>query len=229
MKGVHAHYGPSHVLQGVTLDVAAGKVTAIVGRNGVGKTTLMNTIMGLVPATAGSVLVGGQDLVRLPASYRKRLGLALVPQGRRLFRSLTVDEHLNLVPPGRESRFTREWILELFPRLAERRTALARTLSGGEQSMLSIARALITSPSILLMDEPTEGLAPLLIDNVRQAVATMRTMGLSILLVEQNLAFALSVADRVAVMKRGTIVRVYERDEIGDVAALSTLILAGTD
>lgn len=228
MKGVHAHYGPSHVLQGVTLDVPTGKVTAIVGRNGVGKTTLMNTIMGLVPATAGSILVDATDLVRLPAYHRKRLGLALVPQGRRLFRSLTVDEHLNLVPSDREGPFTREWLLELFPRLAERRTALARTLSGGEQSMLSIARALITSPTILLMDEPTEGLAPLLIETVREAVLMMRSKGLSILLVEQNLAFALSVADRVAVMKRGAIVKVYERNEIRDVASLSNLILAGT-
>ncbi len=225
IKDVHAHYGSSHVLHGITLAVPARKVTAIVGRNGVGKTTLVNTIMGIVPPTGGSIFVGATDLVGLPAYGRGRLGLALVPQGRRVFRSLTVDEHLSLAKSVAGNPFTREWLFGLFPRLQERRAALARTLSGGEQSMLAIARALSTNPGILLMDEPTEGLAPLLVDAVRKIIVTMRDMGLSILLVEQNLAFALSVADRVAVMKRGAIVQVCERDDIDDVGALSNLIL----
>lgn len=225
IENVHAHYGLSHVLQGVTLEIPRGNVTAVVGRNGVGKTTLINTIMGIVAATEGRILVDSTDLVDRPAYDRPTLGLAFVPQGRRLFRSLTVDEHLHLFAPDEHARFTRETIFEIFPRLRERRETLARDLSGGEQSMLAIARALLANPSILLMDEPTEGLAPLLVETVGDVIGSIRDMGLSIVLVEQNLKFALRVADYVAVMERGVITHTYARGEIHDVDALSELIL----
>jgi branched-chain amino acid transport system ATP-binding protein len=225
MREVQAFYGASHVLQGVTLDVPRGAVTAIVGRNGVGKTTLINAIMGLVPASGGSIRASGRELVGLPAYRRREVGLALVPQGRRLFRSLTVEEHLDLVPPLRPGPVDREWVMERFPRLRERRAASARTLSGGEQSMLAIARAIVLNPDVLLMDEPTEGLAPLLVEEVRGVVGSLREGGMTILLVEQNLGFALAVADRVAVMERGVVARVVPRGTIGDAAALGELVL----
>ena len=224
---MEVHFGPSHVLQGVTLAVPAGLVTAVVGRNGVGKTTLVNAVMGLVPASGGRIALGETDLLHRPATDRRRLGLALVPQGRRVFRSLSVDEHLRLVPLAPGAAFDRERLYATFPRLRERRAALAHTLSGGEQSMLAIARALVTNPTLLLMDEPTEGLAPLLVETVRGVVAGLRESGITLLLVEQNLGFALAVADRVAVMQRGRIAMVLPRREITDVEALSRLILEG--
>lgn len=226
IEDVHVHYGLSHVLHGTSLDVLNQRVTVIVGRNGVGKTTLVNTIMGLVPATQGRVLVGESDVLPLPAHRRRSLGLTLVPQGRRVFGSLSVSEHLNLLgraAPG--SRFSPEGVLELFPRLQDRINTLGRQLSGGEQAMLSIARGLIANPSIMLMDEPTEGLAPLIVENVGNIILAMRDAGVTILLVEQNLRFALSVADCVAVMERGCISHVFRRDEIQDVEALSDLIM----
>ncbi len=226
LVGVHAHYGLSHVLHGVSLIVPEGCITAIVGRNGVGKTTLINTIMGLVPASAGTVRYGRVDLTRLPAHERQRLGLGLVPQGRRIFRTLTVEEHLRLVPPNRQSLFTFDQLYDIFPRLRERRTSLARTLSGGEQSMLAIARALSGSPRLLLMDEPTEGLAPLLVATVRDVVLRLRERGVTVLLVEQNLAFAHAVADRVAIMDRGQVIHLFERGEIPRVDELGRLMLA---
>lgn len=227
VEDVHAHYGASHVLQGVHLTVPRGQVTALVGRNGVGKTTLIHTLMGLHPASAGHAWLDGLDLLALPAHARRRHGLALVPQGRRLFRSLTVREHLHLVPPIREGPFSVEAALELFPALRERLEAPAHTLSGGERSMLAIARALVLNPTLLLMDEPTEGLAPLLVQAIGETVPQMKAAGLTVLLVEQNLGLALQVADRVAVMDRGRVVRVFRRDQIRDVEALSELVLRG--
>jgi len=227
IEGVHAYYGPSYVLQGVTLDVPAQRVTAIVGRNGVGKTTLINTIMGLVPVTRGRILVGSIDVVGLEAYHRRQLGLALVPQGRRVFGSLTVEEHFHLTKSAPGGLFTRERVLDLFPPLRERLSSLARQLSGGEQMMLSIARALIANPHIMLMDEPTEGLAPLIVGVVHDTVVAMRDAGITVLLVEQNLEFALSLADWIAVMERGAITHVFKREEIGDVEALSDLIIQG--
>ena len=225
IEQVHAYYGLSHVLQGICLDVTAGQVTAVVGRNGVGKTTLINTLMGLVPASAGQMLLGGADLAKLPPTRRRGLGMALVPQGRRVFRSLTVDEHLQLVTIPAGSPYTRDRLYEIFPRLHERRRSLAKNLSGGEQSMLAIARALTTNPRLLLMDEPTEGLAPLLVERVREIIERVREQGLTVLLVEQNLQFALACADRVAVMQRGAVAQVFEPGAVPDRAALSDLIM----
>lgn len=228
VENVHVHYSLSHVLHGVSMDVPHQQVTVIVGRNGVGKSTLVNTIMGLVPATKGRVLVGNTDLLPLPAYRRRPLGLALVPQGRRVFASLSVGEHLDLLGDTAGNRFSREKVLELFPRLQDRINTLGRQLSGGEQAMLSIARALVANPHIMLMDEPTEGLAPLIVKNVGDMILAMREAGVTILLVEQKLDFALSVADRVAVMERGQITHVFGREEIDDVEVLSDLIIRGT-
>lgn len=202
-------------------------MTALVGRNGVGKTTLVNAIAGLVPAQSGQIEFAGTELTRLPATARRGLGIGLVPQGRRVFRNLTVDEHLTLVPRSAGNPFTREWIYETFPRLCERRTSMASNLSGGEQSMLAIGRALTIDPRLLVMDEPTEGLAPLLVETVRQVIDRLREQELTVLLVEQNLHFALSLADRVAVMERGAIEHLFGPGEIPDAATMGDLIIAG--
>lgn len=226
ISNVHAHYGLSHVLHGISLEIPDGSITAIAGRNGVGKTTLINTIMGLIPASSGSIQYRGVDLTHRPAHERQRLGLALVPQGRRTFRTLTVEEHLHLIPAAKQGRFTPDYLYGIFPRLKERRSSLARTLSGGEQSMLAIARALTANPRLLLMDEPTEGLAPLLVKTVRDVVLQLRELGITVLLVEQNLAFAHAVADRVAIMDRGQVIHLFERGEIPGVDELGRLMLA---
>ncbi len=224
---VQVYYGMSHVLHGASLDVPRGQVTALVGRNGVGKTTLVNAIAGLVPVQRGAIELGETDLTKLPATARRGLGVGLVPQGRRIFRNLTVEEHLELAPKSASNPFSRAWIYETFPRLEERRTSMASNLSGGEQSMLAISRALTINPRLLIMDEPTEGLAPLLVETVRQVIERLREQQLTVLLVEQNLHFALDVADRVAVMDRGSIEHLFTRDEITDVAQLGDLIISG--
>jgi ABC-type branched-subunit amino acid transport system ATPase component len=226
ISDLQVYYGMSHVLHGASLDVPRGQVTALVGRNGVGKTTLVNAVAGLVPVQSGIMLLGGSDLTKLPATARRGLGVGLVPQGRRIFRNLTVEEHLELAPKSASNPFTRAWIYETFPRLEERRTSMASTLSGGEQSMLAIGRALTIDPTLLIMDEPTEGLAPLLVETVRQVIERLRAQQLTVLLVEQNLQFALDVADRVAVMDRGSIEHLFTRDEITNAAQLGDLIIA---
>lgn len=223
--GVDAFYGVSHVLHGTTIDVPRDGVTAIVGPNGVGKTTLINAVMGLVPVTHGAIEIDGFDLAGRPATIRRRHGLALVPQGRRVFRSLTVEEHLSLVGAAMAGPVNRDWVYTTFPRLAERRRSLARNLSGGEQSMLAIARALLTNPRVVLMDEPTEGLAPLLVERVREVIGAMQAMGTTVMLVEQNLVFALAVADRIATMHRGAIDQVRERSAIADLDELRAAVL----
>jgi branched-chain amino acid transport system ATP-binding protein len=205
VEGVHTYYGDSHVLQGVSLRVDPGEVLAILGRNGVGKTTLIRTIVGFTPPREGRVLYEGTETTRLPPFRMVALGMALVPQGRRVFPSLSVRENLDVARRG-EGRWSLEHVYALFPRLRDRAGNRANKLSGGEQQMLAIGRALMSNPDLLLMDEPTEGLAPLLVREVGRVITELKRSGLSILLVEQNLALALSVADRVHVLSRGQIV-----------------------
>jgi branched-chain amino acid transport system ATP-binding protein len=202
---VHTYYGDSHVLHGVSLAVAPGEVVAMLGRNGMGKTTLIRSIVGFTPPRRGRVSFRGADITGWPPFRRVERGMALVPQGRRIFASLSVRENLD-VARGGQGRWNREHVYELFPRLRERASNRANKLSGGEQQMLAIGRSLMSNPDLLLMDEPTEGLAPLLVAQVGQAIGELKRAGLSILLVEQNLPMAAAVADRVHVLNRGAIV-----------------------
>jgi branched-chain amino acid transport system ATP-binding protein len=205
VSSVHTYYGGSHVLHGVSLDVAPGEVVAILGRNGMGKTTLIRSVIGFTPPRQGRVRFRGEDVTAWAPFRRVDRGMALVPQGRRVFASLTVRENLDVAAAG-SGRWNREAVYGLFPRLRERAANRATKLSGGEQQMLAVARALMSNPVLLLMDEPTEGLAPLLVREVGRVIAELKRAGLSILLVEQNLPMAVSVADRVHVLARGEIV-----------------------
>jgi branched-chain amino acid transport system ATP-binding protein len=204
---IHTYYGDSYVLQGVSLEVARGTVVALLGRNGVGKTTLIRSIVGFTPARRGAILFNGRDITRMDSYKIIKLRMGLVPQGRRVFPSLTVKENLAIAERCSD---VQGWdfakIYALFPRLEERRDQRANTLSGGEQQMLAIARALISNPLFILMDEPTEGLAPVLVREVGDAIVKLKEEGLSILLVEQNLAFARKFADFVHLMSKGMIV-----------------------
>jgi branched-chain amino acid transport system ATP-binding protein len=214
VKDVHSYYGPAYVLLGVSLSVLDGTVVALLGRNGMGKTTLMRSIMGTAPpdVRAGSILYQGQELVGKEPYRIASLGLGLVPQGRRIFPSLTVVENLTMASrsPTKTDNGKIVWdldrVYELFPRLAERKKHFGSQLSGGELQMLAIARALMTNPNMLLMDEPSEGLAPLLVQQLRDQLLELKNSGLSIFLVEQNLGLALAVADEVYIMDRGQIV-----------------------
>jgi len=204
---IHTYYGDSYVLQGVSLEVAKGTVVALLGRNGVGKSTLIRSIVGFTPARRGAILFNGQDITRMDAYKIIRLGMGLVPQGRRIFPSLTVKENLAVAEHGScDQRWDFAKIYALFPRLKERCDQRAKTLSGGEQQMLAIARALISNPLFLLMDEPTEGLAPVLVREMGDAILRLKEEGLSIFLVEQNLSFARKYADYVHLMSKGLIV-----------------------
>ena len=206
VRDIHTYYGDSHVLQGISLRMEGGRVVAILGRNGMGKTTLIRSIIGFTPPRQGRVFFKERDITAWPSNRSVAHGLGLVPQGRRVFPSLTVQENLMVAARGRTGGWTIDSVMDLFPRLRERAQNRAGKLSGGEQQMLAIARALMTNPELLLMDEPTEGLAPLLVREVGRVIATLKERGLSILLVEQNLAMALGVADHVHVLSRGRIV-----------------------
>jgi branched-chain amino acid transport system ATP-binding protein len=206
LRDVHTYYGESHVLHGVSLTVGAGEVVALLGRNGAGKTTTIRTVVGFTPARAGAVRFASQDVARLPAHRIARLGVGLVPQGRRIFPELSVLENLRLGERARPGGWTLPRVYEYFPRLRERVRQKGGTLSGGEQQMLAIGRALMTNPTLLVMDEPSEGLAPMIVREIGRIVAELKRARLSILLVEQNLPFALGLADRVYVMNKGQIV-----------------------
>lgn len=207
INGVHAGYGGSTVLNGVDLSVHAGEAVALLGRNGVGKTTLMSTIMGFVKAKEGSISFDGQELTGLPTHKIARAGVAIVPQGRRVFAPLTVHNNLRIAQSSKHSgTWTLERVYDTMPRLAERRNNRGDQLSGGEQQMLAIGRALLLGPEVLLLDEPSEGLAPAIVAQVMQVVRSLLDEGLSVLLVEQDLRAAFSVADRVCVMQKGQIV-----------------------
>jgi branched-chain amino acid transport system ATP-binding protein len=205
VDAIHTYYGESHVLHGISLRVDPGEVLAILGRNGMGKTTLIRSIVGFTPPREGHVRYKGVDITRRPPFRMVDMGMALVPQGRRVFPSLSVRENLEVARHG-QGRWSLEQVYALFPRLRERAANRANKLSGGEQQMLAIGRALMSNPDLLLLDEPTEGLAPLLVREVGRVIAELKRGGLSILLVEQNLGLAISVADRVHVLSRGQIV-----------------------
>lgn len=206
VRDLHVAYGESRVVQGVSLTVRAGQIAVVLGRNGVGKTTLIRAIAGLTPPRAGRIVLDGQDITGAPPHTIARRGVGLVPQGRRLFASLTVREHLTLGARVGEGGWTPARVLALFPRLRERLGHRGGTLSGGEQGMLAAGRALVGNPGILLMDEPSEGLAPLLVRELGRILGELKRGGASILLVEQNLAFALRLADHVYLMSKGQIV-----------------------
>jgi branched-chain amino acid transport system ATP-binding protein len=215
VRSLEVQYGKSQILHGVTLDVG-DQPLAVVGRNGMGKTTLCHAIMGMAPVTAGNVLFDGTEIVGCQPYQIASRGISLVPQGRRIFPSLTVDEHLRLVERrGRDVRWTRERIYDLFPRLLERRGNYGSALSGGEQQMLAIGRALLCNPRLLIMDEPTEGLAPLMVELIVKTLKTMLSEGnIALLLIEQNLSVAVEVAGSVAVMVNGRIDRMLPSSEL---------------
>jgi branched-chain amino acid transport system ATP-binding protein len=206
VSGVDAYYGRAHALQGVSFEMGHEAVS-LIGRNGMGKTTLCNAIMQIPPArVTGSITFNGTELVGRPSYKIASTGIGYVPQGRRLFQSLTVDEHLRMAAPRRGShRWTPDAVYELFPRLAQRRGNGGMQLSGGEQQMLAIGRALLGNPKLLIMDEPSEGLAPAIIEGLIETFRTLSSEGLAILIVEQNLAMATAMAERQLVMVAGSI------------------------
>jgi branched-chain amino acid transport system ATP-binding protein len=212
LAGVHAHYGLSHVLQGVDLTVRGGEIVGLFGRNGVGKTTLIKTVAGWLAPSAGRVRFDGQDIGGLASDRICRLGIGLVPEDRRIFPGLSVEENLKLgllQTPGRTRSDKRQAVDEIYarvPRLAERRRQLGTTLSGGEQQMLAIARVLVGRPRLLLIDEPTEGLAPMIIDEIFALIRELQGRGIAILLVEQNVQRALDVCGPIVALERGRVV-----------------------
>ena len=205
LDGVDALYGDSHVLHSVSLEVGEGRVLALLGRNGAGKTTCMNTIIGWLRPRKGRVLLFGDPIERLSPEVISRKGVGLVPQGRRVFPTLTVQENLQVAFRKGSGVWTRGRVFDLFPRLKERAEQHAGSLSGGEQQMLAIGRALMGNPRLLLMDEPSEGLAPLIVAEVGRTIASLKALGQSIVLVEQNVKMALELADEAAILNTGRI------------------------
>jgi branched-chain amino acid transport system ATP-binding protein len=201
---LNGYYGPSHVLQGVSLRMGAEPV-AVIGRNGMGKSTMCAAIVGLLAKASGSVKLEGRELMGKPAYKITKAGIGFVPQGRRLFQSLTVDEHLQIVGASSSAEWTPARVYELFPRLAERKDVSGTSLSGGEQQMLTIGRALLTNPKLLIMDEPSEGLAPTVVEGLIQTIADLAAGGMGLLVVEQNLGVATALAERQLVMVAGSI------------------------
>jgi branched-chain amino acid transport system ATP-binding protein len=209
VEGLQASYGRSQVLFDVSLAIAEGEMVTLLGRNGMGKTTSIRTILGLTPVQAGKIEFLGHDVTGRSTEAIARAGIGLVPEGRQVFPTLRVRENLVATAANRRRRadpWTLQRVYELFPRLGERQEQMAGTLSGGEQQMLAVARALVCNPRFLLMDEPTEGLSPYLVEELKALIVSLRQNGLAILLVEQNLAFAVEVADFVHVMDKGKIV-----------------------
>jgi branched-chain amino acid transport system ATP-binding protein len=204
VRDIHAAYGSVKVLYGVSFTAQAGEILCLLGRNGAGKTTALRCVMGLLPITEGAVQLDGQDLSGLPGHEIPRRGIGYVPQGRRLFAELTVAENIQMGLMTRgEGTETRDWVLGLFPRLRERLGQVAGTLSGGEQQMLATARALCLRPKVLLLDEPTEGLQPSMIDQIRAVISRMKDEGVAIVLVEQRIDAVLELADRAVFIENG--------------------------
>jgi branched-chain amino acid transport system ATP-binding protein len=205
VRQMHAWYGKSHILQGVDIRIDDGELVALLGRNGAGKTTTMRAITGLMPRAEGAIIFDGQNVLGLPTYDIARRGLSLVPEHRGIFGTLTVAENLSLAA-SRRSRWQTEDVYQMFPSLADRRTTPGGKLSGGEQQMLSIGRALLTGPRLLLLDEPTEGLAPVIVDRLIDIIKSLKTQGLAMLLVEQSLEVCMAVADRLQIIDGGRIV-----------------------
>jgi len=226
VRDIHTYYGHSYVLQGVSLKVEKGAVVAVLGRNGVGKTTLIRSICGLTPPRRGEIFLNGHNVAGLPPHRISAMGIGVIPQGRRVFASLSVGENLRVAARTKGgTEWTVDRVLETFPRLRERIQHRGGKLSGGEQQMLATGRALVGNPNLLLMDEPTEGLAPLMVNELGKVVSEFKKAGLSILLVEQNLSFALKLADHVYVMSKGRIVHDSPPRELLDNAEVKTRYL----
>jgi len=210
IEGLHAWYGPAHVLQGVDLEVRRGEIVCLIGRNGAGKTTTLRTVMGLLDRRVGRVVFDGHDLLGRPAHVRNGLGLGYVPEERRIVPGMTVRENLRLgllaASVRRPERVVIAEVAEIFPRLAERLDQTAVTMSGGEQQMLAIARAMVSQPKLIMLDEPSEGIMPVLVDEMFALFSRMRDSGTTILLVEQNVELALALGDRAYVLDGGIIV-----------------------
>ena len=206
LTDVHVHFGKLHILQGVSLEVAAGESVALLGRNGVGKTTTLRAIMGLAARDRGQVEFDGHDLARCKAHEVPRKGIGYVPQGRGIFPNLSVYENLCIGLPGKSNAALEEYVFGRFPRLKERLKQAGGTLSGGEQQMLAIARCLMMEPKLIILDEPTEGIAPRLVSDIRREIHRINQTGVSILLVEQNVETAIKLCKRVFIMEKGAIV-----------------------
>ena len=228
VQNLQAFYGESHILHGVSLRVAAGEIAVLLGRNGMGKTTTLRSIMGMVPRTDGELRLDGENLRRLPCDERARRGITLVPEDRRIFANLTVEENLQLAASvaARTKTSDLRHVLDLFPVLAQRLRQRGGTLSGGEQQMLAMARALVCGPRVMLVDEPTEGLAPGLVRTIRDCLEESRRQGIAVLLVEQNSAFALNLADRSYVIQRGRIVH-ESADPLGERRVIEGYLAVG--
>ena len=225
LSGINALYGDSHVLHDVSFALGAGRVLALLGRNGAGKTTCMSTIIGFLPPRNGEIRLFGEPITRLQPEMISRRGVGFVPQGRRIFSTLTVRENLIVARrsrTGAAKSWTLERVCELFPRLEERLGQAAGSLSGGEQQMLAIARALMGNPRLLLMDEPSEGLAPLIVAEVKRTLVRLKEEGQSIVLVEQNATLALDIADDVAMLNTGRVAFVGRVDEVRNNETLLT-------
>jgi branched-chain amino acid transport system ATP-binding protein len=203
VEGLHAYYGSSHILHGVSLDIPKAKVSAVLGRNGVGKTTTVRAIMGLVQSRTGYIWLGEQDIVDWPPHRIARAGVAYVPEGRLVFPDLTVIENIRVAQRVPARKWTLHRLFDLFPSLAARSRHNGSQLSGGEQQMLAVARALATDPKVMLLDEPSQGLAPLVVRELARVIGQLRDEGVTILLVEQNLKFAEAVADHVCMLVKG--------------------------
>ena len=214
VRDLHSWYGESHILHGAAFDVAAGEVVTLLGRNGAGKTTTLKSIMGIVGQREGSVLFEGTETIRLPSNRIARLGLALCPEERGIFSSLDVEENLMLPPQVKPGGLSLGEIFDLFPNLKERLRSQGTKLSGGEQQMLAIGRILRTGANLLMLDEPTEGLAPVIVQQIGRTIQNLKTRGFTILLVEQNFRFAATVADRHYVMERGRVIDMIPNGEI---------------
>jgi branched-chain amino acid transport system ATP-binding protein len=212
---IHTYYGDAYVLQGLSIKLEQGQILGLLGRNGVGKTTLVNSIVGFTPPRRGRIVFKGADITANPSFATVRGGMGLVPQGRRVFPTLSVEENLLVAERNTERHnWNLKRVYALFPRLEERRSQRAKTLSGGEQQMLAIGRGLMTNPDCLIMDEPSEGLAPIIIQGVWEAIGKLKAEGLSILLVEQNASLALKLVDYVHVMSKGQVVYSGKPDEL---------------